>query len=197
MEFAIAVFTLGAVLILIGLVGGDLSYRGLQVPKVGMLPRFTTTITGGVFLVVALSMWLLTEFGHEASGTAAAASAVGPGGGGLAVETTELAPTTPDSSPVTLRITDQLTRGVVAETITVRLDDEEVGTLECTADGPDDALELAVPPGSHQVSLAGRVWVTEEEPVDVLGSARLEASPGAQYAITISEDGTLGLARAG
>ena len=64
MQFAIAIFTIGAVLVLIGLVGGDLSYRGLTVPKVGPLPRFTTTITGGVFLAFSLWDWLAIRRGH-------------------------------------------------------------------------------------------------------------------------------------
>jgi hypothetical protein len=61
MQFAIAIFTIGAVLILIGLVGGDLSYRGLTVPKVGVLPRFTTTIAGGVFLRFSLAVFVVAS----------------------------------------------------------------------------------------------------------------------------------------
>ena len=64
MQFAIAIFTIGVVLVLIELVGGDLFYRGLTVPKVGPLPRFTT-VTGGVFLAFSLVVFLVAEFGHD------------------------------------------------------------------------------------------------------------------------------------
>jgi hypothetical protein len=198
MQFAIAIFSLGAMLIVIGLVGGDLSYRGLQVPRVGILPRFTTTITGGVFLACAMAVWLLAEFGHETVGPPAAASVIDPGWPAVSEPATEPAAPASTSDPmVTLQIIDSLTPGAIAEQITLRVDGQEAGTLECSLDSPDDALDLALAPGAHQVTLVGQVWTTQDESVEVSGSGQLTGSPGAQYAVTVTDDGTLGLARAG
>jgi hypothetical protein len=58
MEFATAIFTWGAVLVLISLMGGGLTYRDLQVPKVGKPARIAIAVTGGVFLITAMFVWI-------------------------------------------------------------------------------------------------------------------------------------------
>jgi hypothetical protein len=61
-SIGVTVAVVGALFILIGLVGGDLSYKGFRVPKVGALPRFTTSAFGililglGVFVALAVEL---------------------------------------------------------------------------------------------------------------------------------------------
>jgi hypothetical protein len=52
----------GAIFILIGLIGGDLTYKGFSVPKVGTLPRFTISAFGVVILGLGIFVALMVEF---------------------------------------------------------------------------------------------------------------------------------------
>jgi len=56
----VAVFGFGSLVLLAGIVGGDLRYGGASLPRLGRLPRFTLTALGGVLVVASGLMWLRT-----------------------------------------------------------------------------------------------------------------------------------------
>jgi hypothetical protein len=189
MQFAIAIFTIGAVLVLIGLVGGDLSYRGLTVPKVGPLPRFTTTITGGVFLAFSLVVFLVAEFGHDPV-------ALDPGmtdmaGAGVVSETTTAA----GVDAVTVQFSDQLTDGALREQIEVTVDGSYAGTLYADLAAPDDNIQFSVTEGPHTYAMAGTIQAQDGSEYSLAGEGTFSASPGSTFDLTVSDLGELALSR--
>jgi hypothetical protein len=52
MVLKIGLITIGMIILIGGLMAGDLSYRGTNIPNVGNLPKFTTTITGAILIIV-------------------------------------------------------------------------------------------------------------------------------------------------
>jgi hypothetical protein len=189
MQFAIAIFTIGAVLVLIGLVGGDLSYRGLTVPKVGPLPRFTTTVTGGVFLAISLVVFLTAEFGHLDPGPAN--DPVGSYQNNAGQTQTDLSVV----DAVTVELRDQLTDGALQEQIEVSVDGAYVGTLSADLATPEAALRFPVTEDVHSFAMAGVVQFPDGSEVPVAGEGTFTAGPGASFDLIVSEAGELGLSQ--
>jgi hypothetical protein len=203
--FAIAVFTTGAVLVLIGLVGGDLTYRGLHVPKVGVLPRFTTTITGGIFLAIGLGVWAVQMFGAPApyqpadNGTKL----------GVATEQRTIAgqqqsytassdPSTQprQSEPVTISISDRLTDGALEEHIDVEVDGQMVGTVAADLDNTSDTLEFATSKGQHTYNLQGVLIAADDgQEYSFAGDGSFDATPGGAFDLAFTQDGVVQLSR--
>jgi hypothetical protein len=189
MQFAIAIFTIGAVLVLIGLVGGDLSYRGLTVPKVGPLPRFTTTITGGVFLAFSLAVFLVAEFGHDPvpdPGTPPMA------GAGVISETTAASL---GVEAVTVQFNDRLTEGALQEQIEVTVDGAHAGTLYADLGAPDDSIQFSVAEGTHSYTMAGALQAADGSEYPLAGEGTFDAGPGSTFDLMVSDSGELALSR--
>lgn len=192
MQFAIAIFTIGAVLILIGLVGGDLFYRGLTVPKVGVLPRFTTTIAGGVFLMFSLAVFVVAEFGHDVDPVPAAHADVvaqGAGGGGSSD------PATFRIDAVTVQFNDQLTEGALQEEIQVTVDGQQVGNLQADVTAPSAAIEFSVEEGSHHYAMAGVLQAQDGSMYTLAGEGTFEARAGSSFDLSVTDSGELALSR--
>ena len=192
MQFAIAIFTIGAVLILIGLVGGDLSYRGLTVPKVGVLPRFTTTIAGGVFLIFSLAVFVVAEFGHDVDPVPAAHADVvaqGAGGGGSSD------PATSRIDAVTVQFNDQLTEGALQEEIQVTVDGQQVGNLQADVTDPSATIEFSVEEGSHHYAMAGVLQAQDGSTYTLAGEGTFEARAGSSFDLSVTHSGELALSR--
>jgi len=192
MQFAIAIFTIGAVLILIGLVGGDLSYRGLTVPKVGVLPRFTTTTTGGVFLMFSLAVFVVAEFGHDVDPVPAAHADVvaqGAGGGGSSD------PATSRIDAVTVQFNDQLTEGALQEEIQVTVDGQQVGNLQADVTAPSATIEFSVEEGSHHYAMTGVLQAQDGSTYTLAGEGTFEARAGSSFDLSVTDSGELALSR--
>jgi hypothetical protein len=193
MQFAIAIFTIGAVLILIGLVGGDLSYRGLTVPKVGVLPRFTTTVTGGIFLLFSLVVFVTAEFGHDINPVAAVqADVVGSGAGGSG--TSGSGPAS-GVSAVTVQFNDQLTDGALQEVIQVNVDGQHVGTLQADVGSPNATIEFSADEGSHDYAMTGALQALDGSEYSLAGQGTFEARAGASFDLSVTDAGELALSR--
>ncbi|HEV8651883.1 MAG TPA: hypothetical protein VG276_21425 [Actinomycetes bacterium] len=193
MQFAIAIFTIGAVLILIGLVGGDLSYRGLTVPKVGVLPRFTTTIAGGVFLMFSLAVFVIAEFGHDVDSVPAAHAEVvaqGASGGGSSDPATSSR-----VDAVTVQFNDQLTDGALQEEIQVTVDGQQVGNLRADVTDPSATIEFSVEEGSHHYAMAGALQAQDGSEYTLAGEGTFEARAGASFDLSVTDSGELALSR--
>jgi hypothetical protein len=188
MQFAIAIFTIAAVLILIGLVGGDMSYRGLTVPKVGPLPRFTTTVTGGIFLAFSLVVFLVAEFGHE---PVAPGPGIAPEPGDRVVPAT----TSVGVAAVTVEFSDRLTNGALREQIEVAVDGAHIGTLYADLAAPEDTIQFSVAEGDHTFAMAGVVQAPDGSEYPVAGEGSFTASPGSAFDLVVSDVGELALSR--
>jgi hypothetical protein len=197
--FAIAVFTTGAVLVLIGLVGGDLTYRGLHVPKVGVLPRFTTTITGGVFLVIGLAVWALQTFGmatpyqpvHDERPVGVTTEQVNTG-----PRQADPPASSRQDEPVTVSISDSLTDGAIEEHVEVAVDGQMVGTLSPDLDNTSDTLQFAVSKGRHTYSLQGVLVAADDgQEYSFAGEGTFDATAGSAFDLAMTQDGVVQLSR--
>lgn len=156
MEFPIAVLAFGGLLLLVGLVGGDLSYRGFVVPKVGPLPRFTTTLVGLGFIVLSVVVYALeVSVVNGRSGpepvNAVVRESVRP------VEPVE--PVDPVvAEAIVVTVVDQLGAGQFEEQVDLAVDGSYVGTLYIDEFTPVSSLELPVQaagPLSYELSVVG------------------------------------------
>jgi hypothetical protein len=202
--FAIAVFTTGAVLVLIGLVGGDLTYRGLHVPKVGVLPRFTTTITGGIFLAIGLGVWAVQMFGTSApyqpadNGTRLGVTTEQRTIAGQQQSTASSDPSAESrqNEAVTVSISDSLTDGALEEHIDVAVDGQMVGTLTADVDNTSDTLEFAVSKGQHTYDLQGVLVAADDgQQYSFSGDGSFDATPGGAFDVAFTQDGVVQLSR--
>jgi hypothetical protein len=193
MQFAIAIFTIGAVLILIGLVGGDLSYRGLTVPKVGVLPRFTTTIAGSVFLAFSLAVFVIAEFGHDVGPVPAAPhQVVGQDASGGGVSDPAISSSV---GAVTVQFSDQLTPGALQEEIQVTVDGQQVGSLRADVTNPTDTIEFSVEEGSHSYAMVGALQAQDGSEYALAGEGTFEGRAGASFDLSLTDSGELSLSR--
>ncbi|HEX8858816.1 MAG TPA: hypothetical protein VGC06_06910 [Actinomycetes bacterium] len=184
-EFPVAIFTIGAFLVLVGLVGGDLSYRGLTVPKVGVLPRFTATVTGGAFLAMSLVVFLVIEFGHDPP--AAAADPV--------VSVSSEPVVDPAGEAVTISFNDTLTEGAFQEDIDVSVDGSHAGTLHADVDATSSSIDISVEQGEHSYTLIGLIETEGGDQIPVTGEGTFQADAGSSFDLTVSDSGELGLSR--
>jgi hypothetical protein len=194
MELAIAAFTLGAMFILVGLVGGDLSYRGLTIPRVGALPRFTTTIAGCVFLLISLSIFLVNSVpanGAQPPPDPSPTTPANPTG-----------PASPSAGQEPMRevgiaVVDELAANQVAEEVAVFVDGMTAGQISCSRDEPDGCvLRFSVTAGRHAFEMSGRLLLDTDELIETYGRGSFVANRDSVFALTFSADGSLDLAAA-
>jgi hypothetical protein len=196
MELAAAAFTLGAVLILVGLVGGDLTWRGLQIPKVGRMPRFSTTVVGTAFLLIGLFIWLV-EVPVEALGdpTASGTPTNVPTATGPPADGPTATGTPNDVEYVTVTFYDALTEGAVTETIEVTVDGQAVGSLSADVYQPSASLPFGIEPATHTFELSGVVVLADMSELELMGKGDFQADAGSAFDLVIAETGELGLSR--
>lgn len=126
MEFVLAMFGFGSLLLLAGVVGGDLTFQGATIPKIGRLPRFTLSLLGGGLIVTSGVLWALIALpGEGGEGPAPAVSAPG--------------------DAVTATVTRDLAPFHRQETLELFVDQRHVGTLTVDEDDPHGSLEITLP----------------------------------------------------
>ena len=151
MEFVVAVFGFGSLLLLLGIVGGDLTYRGVAVPRLGRLPRFTLTAIGSGLLVVSGLLWIRVSPSPQQPGPRASSPSERVAGTTITV-TRELA---------SFHRSEQLDL-VVEQRRAGRIDvnaQRPQGTLDVNLKGVEapryDALLVATTPGGDRLEFAG------------------------------------------
>ncbi len=196
MEFPIAVLGFGVLLLLVGLVGGDLSYSGFVVPKVGPLPRFTTTLTGLAFVllsvvVYAVEVSVLGDASRPERAVASSSDPVEPDSATAGVEpdaaTAAIEPldvAEPPAEPIVVTIVDQLAPGQAAEEVAVTVEGDYVGGLSIDQSTPVASLDVELDgpgPMAYEVAVEG---------VDTLGSSY---SAGGAATVDVQDGSTLHL----
>jgi hypothetical protein len=117
-------FTFGAMLLLIGILGGGFEIKELKIPQVGRVPRFLAASVGALFIILGVGM--------ESGGST-------------------LTPPVPSpSSAVDFMIYDALGEGQVSEQVTILIDGKSMGTLTVSQYHPSAAMTVTVPrPGKY------------------------------------------------
>jgi hypothetical protein len=103
---AIVFGSVGAVLLIVGMVGGNIEFSGAVIPEVGKVARVLSTATGGILVIFALSVAFLdlaSTPGTSITPTTSQAAPVAPGPAASESPTTPAAPSS-SSSTVTAPI---------------------------------------------------------------------------------------------
>jgi hypothetical protein len=133
MEFVVALFGFGALLLLIGIVGGDLTFQGATVPKVGRLPRFTVTVLGSALIVTSGLLWAMIALPQDKSATVTGR------------------PDSPSTGKTTITVAHELLATAHrSETLTLFVDQRSVGSSTVTPERPTATFTFTVPsPGEY------------------------------------------------
>jgi len=162
---------LGAVLLLVGILGGGFELKEFKVPKVGPAPRVIATIAGAFFVLLGMGL----------EGSSASAKKPEPEKAALAQPAQSIQPAA-QSSPVEFTIYDELAEGQVTEQVTVLIDGRVKGQL--TVDKHNRQAMLAV-----TVPATGRYSYTVESKTVVDYQGRLYEYPGTGQGMINVEDG--------
>jgi hypothetical protein len=142
------VLGLGAVLLLVAIIGGGFEIKEFKVPKVGPAPRVLAAIAGMVFIILGIGL------------------------GGTQIGTNQEAQASQDDAdertrrarPVEFTIYDQLGEGQVTEQVTVLIDGELKGQLTVDRRNPQSMLTVTVPHrGRYSYTIESRTRVVDAD----------------------------------
>lgn len=171
---------LGAILLLIGILGGGFEIKEFKVPKVGPAPRVISAV-GGIFFVL-LGMGLET--------TDAAAKKSGPDT--LMQPATAVQPGSP-LSPVEFTIYDHLAKGQVTEQATVLIDGRIKGQLTVDVHNPESMLVITVPAsGRYSYTVESKTVVQEAGGLyeyQGAGQGMINVQDGKKFEMTLTPSG--------
>lgn len=130
MTVEFVVISLGALLLLTGIIGGGFEIRELKIPQVGRIARILSTVVG--------IMLMLTGIGMAAQPSS-----------------TDSPPTVSQDQPATaFTIFDRLGENQLSEQATILVDGKIVGNLTVNSDFPDAQTTVTVPqPGQHSYTV--------------------------------------------
>lgn len=175
MEFVLAVFGFGALLLLAGIVGGDLTFRGATLPKLGTLPRFTLTTLGGGLIATSAVLWaaVLPLDGDTTDGVTTAPATAAPGTTGAPAADGAVATVTRDLSPSHRQ-----------ETLELFVDQRRVGELRLDAETPSASLKIPRPdePVGYEAVMQARTHA--DDPLTQHGTGTLE--PASAYRVLLN-----------
>ena len=162
---------LGAVLLLVGILGGGFELKEFKVPKVGPAPRVIATIAGAFFVLLGMGL----------EGSSASAKKPETEKAALAQPAQTIQPAS-QSSPVEFTIYDELAEGQVTEQVTVLIDGRVKGQLTVDKHNRQSMLSVTVP-------VSGRYSYTVESKTVVNYEGRLYEYPGTGQGMINVEDG--------
>lgn len=166
----VAVFAFGSLLLLTGIVGGGLTYRGATLPRLGRLSRFTLTALGGALVIASGLLWLRSLSGN---GTLGGPDAGSPAGGG--------------KGAVTLTLVRELPPFHHSEQLDVFVDQRPVGSLEVNAGRPLATLRIALRKGgTHQYDAHLRARLPGGDPSQFTGSGVLEIDTARRFRVLLN-----------
>jgi hypothetical protein len=169
-EFVVAVFAFGSLLLLAGIVGGGLTYRGATLPKLGRLPRFTLTALGGALILASGLLWLRSLSGNGTSG--------GPDPG---------PPSGDGKGAVTRTLVRELAPFHHSEQLDVFVDQRRVGSLEVNAGRPRATLRITLSEaGTHQYDTHLRARLPGGDPSQFTGSGVLETGTARRFRVLLN-----------
>jgi hypothetical protein len=147
MTMELVVFALGALLLLIGIVGGGFELKEVKIPRVGRVARVLATTAGTVLILAGISMVAQPIVNGSSPGSSPPPIA-----------------TESKAVPVTFKITDQLGDGQLSEQVTVLLHGRRVGNLTVNSDFPYSEIIVTVnEPGVYSYTVEATAWFVNRE----------------------------------
>jgi hypothetical protein len=142
MNIAVLAFGLGALLLLVGILGGGFEIKELKIPKVGWPPRLVALVAGGCFIVLGI--------GQNASVNAPTSPNIPLVSGDVSKPTPP--PPVAKEEPVEFSIYDQLGQNEISEQVTILLEGRRVGTLTVNEEYPGPAMISVTVPQTGRYS---------------------------------------------
>lgn len=140
----IVISGLGAILLLVGIVGGGFEIKEFKIPRVGTAPRVLAAIAGVVFLLLGIGL----------GGPDTKANAEPPGN----TDPTGHSP----HKPASFKIYDRLGPDRLSEQITVFIRGEFKGELKADVTSPESVLPVTVPhPGTYSYWVSATMTVND------------------------------------
>jgi hypothetical protein len=140
MNIAVLAFGLGALLLLVGILGGGFEIKELKIPKVGWPPRLVALLAGACFIVLGI--------GQNASVSAPPSPNIPLVRGDVSKPTPPVA----NEEPVEFSIYDQLGQNEISEQVTILLEGRRVGTLTVNEEYPGPAMISVTVPQTGRYS---------------------------------------------
>jgi hypothetical protein len=155
----IVIMLLGAVLVLVGLLGGGFELRELKIPRVGWAARVPALVAGSILLLIGIG---LTQ--------KAATGGTDP----------------PPPSQVQVTLFDDLGDGQVSEQVIMQVDGRDMGVLSVNRHYPHGELRLHLPgPGRYSYTAVAKAHFTEapEEEYSGVGQGMIDIRDGGEFDI--------------
>jgi hypothetical protein len=168
MEFVVAVFGFGSLLLLLGIVGGDLKYRGVSVPRLGRLPRFTVTAIGSGLLVVSGLLWIRASPSAPQPGADTNPASTGEGEG-------------------TVTVIRELASFHVTEQLDLTVGQRRAGRIDLDGQRPQATLDVELRGGGpHQYDALLVATTPGGDRLEFGGSGVLEATRSRRFLVTLN-----------
>lgn len=168
MEFVVAVFGFGSLLLLLGIVGGDLTYRGVTVPRLGRLPRFTLTAIGSGFLVVSGLLWMRATSPSPRPDAATSPASTGAAG-------------------ATITVTRELASFHLSEQLELVVGQHRAGRIDVDARQPQAALDVNLGEGgTHQYDALLVATTPGGDRLEFAGSGVLDADRSQRFLVVLN-----------
>jgi hypothetical protein len=143
----------GAVLLLVGILGGGFEIKEFKVPKVGPAPRVLSTVAGAFFVILGVGL------------QATDVSARGGADKNTYIQPAPNVQPSPNaqSSPVEFTIFDRVDGNQVTEQVTVLIDGRVKGQLTVDRQNPQSMLAITVPAsGRYSYTIESKTVVAQE-----------------------------------
>lgn len=118
------VFALGALLLLIGIIGGGFELKEIKIPPVGRIARALSSMAGVILILMGISMVAQSSPGNQQPSAN---------------------PTETQSAAITFKIFDVIGPGQLNERVTVLLDGKRVGDLVVSSESSYSEITVTVP----------------------------------------------------
>jgi hypothetical protein len=157
MDFVVAVFGFGSLLLLIAVLGGGLTAGGITVPPVRRTPRLTAGIVGSALMLVSGGLWAAETLRPEQAGVP---SAAGPPSRPLPVEPSPGNDGVVSDSPVVVR--RELLLRHARERLDISINQRPAVSLMVDKARPSGSLHLVLAgegPFRYEATL---IWVDDQ-----------------------------------
>lgn len=182
MTIEFIVFALGALLLLIGVIGGGFELKEIKIPPVGWIARALSSMAGVILILVGISMVAQSAPNNQSPSA-----------------NPSLNPVEEQSSAVTFKIFDALGPDQLSERVTVLLDGQRVGDLVVNSQSSYAEITVTVPEaGQYSYSVeamanffdatTGRTF-----PYTGVGQGMIQVGNGSSFRLVGSVSGSLWL----
>jgi hypothetical protein len=172
MSIQVVMMIIGAVLLLIAIVGGGFELKELKIPRVTMAPRLLAGIAGIVFICLGIGIASVEKN-----------PLLSPGPSSIAAR--------PDSaSPCDFTIRDELDTGQASEQVTLQIDGKTVGTLTVNQQYPTAMLRWNVErPGQYSYYVDALAVFEDGNEYSGVGQGMINVAQGKGFALQGSFSG--------